>query len=67
MLRLSELTTDFLAKVTKPLTFHEILRQLPSDGTLDNRQLEQYLKLLVDDQVRTQKTKNLHMDMSRYN
>ncbi|XP_041465515.1 DNA-directed RNA polymerase III subunit RPC3-like [Lytechinus variegatus] len=49
MLRMSELTTDFMARETKPLSFHDILRQMPKK--LDNRQLEQYMKLLLDDQT----------------
>lgn len=49
MLRMSELTTDFMARETKPLSFHDIARQMPKK--LENRQLEQYMKLLLDDQV----------------
>ncbi|XP_072166937.1 DNA-directed RNA polymerase III subunit RPC3-like [Diadema setosum] len=51
MLRISELTTDFMARSTKPLSSHEISRQLPSDCKLDHRRLEQYMKLLIDDQT----------------
>ncbi|XP_030832771.1 DNA-directed RNA polymerase III subunit RPC3-like [Strongylocentrotus purpuratus] len=49
MLRMSELTTDFMARETKPLSFHDIARQMPKK--LENRQLEQYMKLLLDDQT----------------
>lgn len=52
MLRMSELTTDKLANATAPMSFHEILRALPGNLNLDRNSLEQYLKVLTEDQTR---------------
>nr|XP_006823774.1 PREDICTED: DNA-directed RNA polymerase III subunit RPC3-like [Saccoglossus kowalevskii] len=51
MLRMSELTTDPKATLTKPMSSHEIFHALSRELNIPRPTLDQYLKLLADDQI----------------
>ncbi|XP_071953346.1 DNA-directed RNA polymerase III subunit RPC3-like [Antedon mediterranea] len=51
MLRISEVTTSCLADVTNPVATNEIFEALPKEPAIDQSTLNQYLKILVEDQT----------------
>ncbi|XP_077989640.1 DNA-directed RNA polymerase III subunit RPC3-like isoform X2 [Glandiceps talaboti] len=51
MLRVSELTTDPQAMMTTPMSSYEVFQAMPQELNLPKQTLDQYLKLLADDQM----------------
>ena len=53
MLRISELSTDLGDKVSRPISINDLMRNLPVENHMKFGIVEQYFKLLSDDQVKS--------------
>ena len=52
MLRLNELSDSSTEDVSKPISLNDIMRSLPKENQMKFGVVEQYLKLLAEDQVK---------------